>query len=74
MCKNNYYTCIFAKRTYRVHVRVCVCVCVCVYVCSVCEMQVKDQFFGSWTLYLSFGNCYKVNIMQLCFLVSINRI
>ena len=31
-----------------------------------CEMQVRDQFFGSWALYLSFGTCYEVNIMQLC--------
>ena len=30
-----------------------------------CEMQKKDQFFGSWALYLSFGTCYEVNIMQL---------
>ena len=29
-------------------------------------MQVKDQFFGSWALYLSFGTCFEVNIMQLC--------
>ena len=35
-----------------------------------CEMQVKDQLFGSWALhvyrYLSFGTCYEANIMQLC--------
>ena len=31
-----------------------------------CEMQVKDQFFGSWTLYLSSATCYVVKIMQLC--------
>ena len=29
-----------------------------------CEMQVKDNFLGSWALYLSFGTCYAVNIMQ----------
>ena len=29
-------------------------------------MQVNDQFFGSWALYLSFGTCYEVNVMQLC--------
>ena len=29
-------------------------------------MQVKDQFLGSWVLYLSFGTCYEVNMMQLC--------
>ena len=28
-------------------------------------MQVKDQFFGSWALYLTFGTRYEVNIMQL---------
>ena len=26
----------------------------------------KDHFFGPWTLYLSFGTCHEVNIMQLC--------
>ena len=26
----------------------------------------EDQFFGPWTLYLSFGTCHEVNIMQLC--------
>ena len=34
-------------------------------------MQVNDQFFGSWTLYLSFGTCYKVNIMQLIIIIII---
>ena len=29
-------------------------------------LQLKDQFFGPWTLYLSFGTCHEVNIMQLC--------
>ena len=29
-------------------------------------MHVKGQFFGSCALYLSFGTCYEVNIMQLC--------
>ena len=29
-------------------------------------MQVKDKFFGSWALYLSFDTYYEVNIMQLC--------
>ena len=29
-------------------------------------MQLKDQFFGPWTLYLSFETCHEVNIMQLC--------
>ena len=29
-------------------------------------MQVKDQFFGSWALHISFGTCYEVNIMHLC--------
>ena len=24
-------------------------------------MQVKNQFFGSWALYLSFGTCYERN-------------
>ena len=29
------------------------------------EMQIKDQFFGPWALYLRFGICYEVNISQL---------
>ena len=29
-------------------------------------MQVKDECFGSWALYLSFGTFYEVNIRQLC--------
>ena len=29
-------------------------------------MQVKDQFFGSWALNLSFRTCYEVNIKQVC--------
>ena len=39
-----YYSCVFAKRNYRVLVRVCVCVCVCVhpYVCvSFCTITQK---------------------------------
>ena len=28
-------------------------------------MHEKDHIFGSWTLYLSFGTCYEVNIKQL---------
>ena len=27
------------------------------------QMQVKNQFFGSWALYISFGTGYEVNIM-----------
>ena len=26
----------------------------------------EGSFFGPWTLYLSFGTCHEVNIMQLC--------
>ena len=48
-------------------VRVCVCVCVCVCVRACVRACVRDQFLGSWTLYLSFGACYEVNIMQLFF-------
>ena len=39
------------------------------------EIQVKDHFFGSWALHLSFGTFYEVNIMQLCsFRKRMNRI
>ena len=34
-------------------------------------MQVKDNIF--WALYLSFGTCYEVKIMQFVLLVFINR-
>ena len=27
-------------------------------------MQLKDQYFGPWTLYLSFGTCHEVNIIH----------
>ena len=27
----------------------------------------EGSFFGPWTLYLSFGTCHEVNIMQLCY-------
>ena len=29
-------------------------------------MQVKDKFFGSWALYLSFGSCQEVKIKLYC--------
>ena len=36
-------------------------------------MQEKVQFFGSWALYLSFGTCYEVNIMQLCYISALTQ-
>ena len=36
-------------------------------------MQLKNQFFGSWALYISFGTCYKVNICSCVLLAFINR-